>query len=170
MAKVFQYLLLTGNSFRLLVFGTNLIASVASASLIAVPRHSLAGSPLFGRSLDVRFAIAAATVLGELVLSPPPSLSLQPPASSLASASSPSPPQACHHSHRRHSGLLALSSILQASIFSLAARPTPLLAIYLEACYSLPTHISSLSLSLSLSLTAGMLSLSQQEWRGSCLP
>ena len=31
------------------------------------------------------------------------------PASSLASASSPSPPQACHHSHRRRSGLFAIT-------------------------------------------------------------
>ena len=62
-AKVFQSLLLTCKSFRLLVFGTNLIAFRWDQSncLLAVPRHSLAGQPLFGRWLDIRFAIAVAT-------------------------------------------------------------------------------------------------------------
>ena len=87
-AKVFQSLLLTGNSFRLLVFGTNLIAFRCQCSLA---RRAI-------RSLAVHFLVAGSTSAfrrrycpaGELALSPPPSPSLQPLASLLASACEPS--------------------------------------------------------------------------------
>ena len=139
-AKVFQCLLLTGNRFRLLVFGTNLIAFCCQCSLArSATAHghcSLADHFLVARStsaspspslLPGRRACAVATTVtvdravGELACQ----RRRAQPASSFASAFSPSPPPACHHSHCRHSSLLALSSMLQASLFSLAARPPP---------------------------------------------
>ena len=88
-AKVFQSLLLTGNSFQLLVFGSNLIAWRCQCSLA---RRATA----IARSQSTSWSLARHRLrhsrrycpAGELALSPPPSpgLSLQTPASSHASA------------------------------------------------------------------------------------
>ena len=52
---------LTRNSFRLLVFGNCFPLPVLACSPCHGPRPSLACRPLFGRSLDIGFAIAVAT-------------------------------------------------------------------------------------------------------------
>ena len=57
-AKVFQFLLFTGNSFRLLVFGTNLIACRCQCS--PARRPSLARSAPFGCLPNISFNIAVA--------------------------------------------------------------------------------------------------------------
>ena len=110
-AKVFQSLLLTGNSFRLLVFGTNLIAFrcqrslVRSATAFARPPSTFwtAGSTSAFRR---RYCPA-----GELALSPPPSPSLPPLASLLASACELSQRARLPAPSRRRRRLLATTTI-----------------------------------------------------------
>ena len=77
------------------------------------------------RARAVATAVAVATATGELACLR--RRANWQPASSLASALSPSPPLACHHSHRSHSGLLALSSMLQASQLHVAGKQSALL-------------------------------------------
>ena len=77
MAKEFQTLLLTGNSFRLLIFGTNLIACRCQCSR-ARRATAIARSPSTFWSLArhlLRHRRRYCPV-GELVLSPPPSESV----------------------------------------------------------------------------------------------
>ena len=98
---------------------------------------------------------------GELALSPQPSPSLQPPASSLASPGALSwrarlPAPACHH--RRRLAITAITatqacwpsvpSCRQAGPALLSSPRPPLLAMCLEVSYCLHTHTHTLSLSL----------------------
>ena len=131
--KVIQSLLLTGNSLRLLVFGTNLIACRCQCSLA---RHAtaIARSPFTSWSLD-RYRLRHRRCYSQISK---PALSRLPPPS-LARLPAP----ACHR-HR----MLAIAAIVAtqacsplpprcaASTFSLAAPPTP--ALDLPRSLSLP--------------------------------